>query len=233
MMEKLAETVRHRRQRAGVRVGRPPQKHAGEVDERILDAAHHVFLERGLVGASVDEIANRANAGKPTIYARFPNKEALFAAVVMRNCAAAVAHVESTLHSGGPIEQHLIAFGEDILQWALAGDTVNLMRVSIAEAGRLSHLASNVHQMARGRGEEGVAKLLAEAAQADALGASPAFAPEHVAETARFFMELIFFPIIRRALFGEDIVALRAEIGPHVARSVKFFLAACRNGGGV
>src|SRR5271155_1881023 len=70
-----------------VRSGRPPHALAGEVEERILDAAAMVFLERGFEGASVDEIADVARAGKPTIYARFPGKEALFAAVMARTCA--------------------------------------------------------------------------------------------------------------------------------------------------
>jgi hypothetical protein len=30
---------------------------AGEVDKRILDAARRVFLERGLAGANIEEIA--------------------------------------------------------------------------------------------------------------------------------------------------------------------------------
>jgi hypothetical protein len=38
-------------------------------------------------------------------------------------------------------------------------------------------------------------------------------------------------PLVVRALFGEKQKSLQAEIGPHVARSVAFFLAACRNGG--
>jgi hypothetical protein len=38
-------------------------------------------------------------------------------------------------------------------------------------------------------------------------------------------------PMIMRALFGEKLKSLRAEIGPHVARSVAFFLAACQHGG--
>jgi hypothetical protein len=38
-------------------------------------------------------------------------------------------------------------------------------------------------------------------------------------------------PMLVRALFGEDLAALRAEIGPHVARTVAFFLAACGHGG--
>ena len=64
-----------------------PRDLAGEVEERILDAAAKVFLKRGFEGASVDEIADVARAGKPTIYARFPGKEALFAAVMARTCA--------------------------------------------------------------------------------------------------------------------------------------------------
>lgn len=37
-------------------------------------------------------------------------------------------------------------------------------------------------------------RLLVEAAQPDALDALPAFAPEHLATTARFFMDLVFLP---------------------------------------
>ena len=70
-----ADTAEKRREesRGSVRYGRPPRGHAGLVEERILDAAGRVFLEHGFQGASVDEIAEAASAGKPTIYARFPN----------------------------------------------------------------------------------------------------------------------------------------------------------------
>ena len=81
-----ADTVEGKREagRGAVRYGRPPREHAGQVEERILDAAGRVFLEHGFQGASVDEIAEVASAGKPTIYARFPSKQALFAAVIDR-----------------------------------------------------------------------------------------------------------------------------------------------------
>ena len=47
-------------------------------------------------------------------------------------------------------------------------------------------------------------------------------------ETARRFLDLVVvLPMLMRALFGEDLAALRAEIEPHAARSVAFFLAAC------
>jgi AcrR family transcriptional regulator len=222
---------KNRRKRRSIRAGRPPREFAGEVDDRILEAARSVFLERGLGGASIDEIARVARAGKPTVYARFANKEALFAAVVMRNVAKALERFEGHVPAGATIDERLTALGAAILDWALALNSVGLMRASIAEARRFPELASSVHRMARGRGEELVARLLVEAAQPDALDALAAFAPEHLATTTKFFMDLVFFPLILRALFGEEPAALRGEIAPHVARSVKFFLAACRRGG--
>jgi AcrR family transcriptional regulator len=204
---------------------------AGEVDARILDAARRVFLERGLAGASMDEIARLASAGKPTIYARFASKEALFTAVVMRNVAAAAARFEGHVPAGATIDERLAGLGTTVLHWVLGGDTVNLMRVAISEAARFPDLATTVHRMARQRTEETVARLLGEAAQSDSLDALPAFAPERLAATTQFFTGLIFLPVIIRALFGEKLKVLRAEIGPHVARSVAFFLAACRQGG--
>jgi AcrR family transcriptional regulator len=213
------------------RVGRPPREHAGEVDARILDAARRVFLEHGLAGASIDEIANVARAGKPTIYARFPGKEALFAAVVMSNVAATAARFEGHVPTGSTLDERLAKLGAALMHWVLAGDTVAVMRVGISEARRLPDLAINVHLAARRRSEEIVGKLLAEAAQSDTHGALPAFAAGRLATTAKFFIDLVVWPIVVRALFGERLKDLRAEVEPDVARGVAFFLAACRSGG--
>jgi AcrR family transcriptional regulator len=213
------------------RTGRPPLELAGEVDTRILDAARRVFLERGLAGASIDEIAELACAGKPTIYARFPGKEALFTAVVMRNVATNIARFENYEPTGASIEERLASFGAAILHWLLVGNTVGLMRLSIAEARRFPELASSVHRMARGRGLEAVGCLLAEAAQSAELGNLPAFAPQRLAATAEVFVDLVVLPLLLRALHGEKLKSLCAEIEPHVARSVAFFITACRHVG--
>jgi hypothetical protein len=82
--------------------------------------------------------------------------------------------------------------------------------------------------MARERTSEAVAQLLAELPEADEL---PGFAADRRNASVRYFVELVVLPILMRALFGEDLRALRAEIGSHVARTVAFFLAACRRGG--
>jgi AcrR family transcriptional regulator len=219
------------KKRVASRTGRPPRELAGEVEARILDAARRVFLERGLAGGSIDEIAELACAGKPTIYARFPGKEALFSAVVMRKVAANVARFANFVPAGPTIEERLASVGAAVLRQLLAGDTVGLLRLSIAEARRFPDLASSVHRMARGRGLQAVARLLAEAAQSDELGHLPAFAPQRLAKTADIFLDLVVLPLLHRALHGEKPKALCAEIEPHVASSVAFFIAACRHGG--
>ena len=217
--------------RATVRFGRPPKGLAGAVEERILGAARKVFLERGFEGASIEEIAAAARSGKPTIYARFPGKEALFTAVVMKSVAANVARIQANTPTGATIEERLENLGAALLQWILVGDVVGLMRVAIAEARRFPGLASSVYGMGCEHAVEGLARLLAETAHSDELGTLPAFAPERLTTTTRFFQDVVFFPLVLRALFGEKLEQLCAEIKPHVTRSVAFFLAACRHGG--
>jgi AcrR family transcriptional regulator len=216
--------------RRPVHRGRPPRELAGEVETRILDAARRVFLDRGLAGASVDEIAARAGAGKPTIYGRFPGKEALFAAVVMRNVDVTAGQLKIQDAVGATIEERLAALATTLLHWALLGDTIGLMRLAIAEARRFPYLASSVSRMARGRATDRVVQVLAEVAQSlePPVGA---FLPERLPATTGVFIDLILLPPIMRALFGEKVEILHAEIGPHVARSVAFFLAGCRGGG--
>jgi AcrR family transcriptional regulator len=212
-----------------VRGGRPPRGLAGRVEERILDAAAHVFLEHGFRGASVDEIAGVACAGKPTIYARFPGKQALFAAVVER-LVRRNTNLEAISCSGASIEERLDALAAVVLTGVLTPETIGLIRVAVAEARRFPDLATSVSRMGRQRPTEALARVFGELAGCDDIGASPAFAPDRLPETARRFLDLVVLPMLMRALFGEDLAALRAEIGPHVAGSVAFFLAACGRG---
>jgi AcrR family transcriptional regulator len=102
--------------RAAVRSGRPPKELAGEVDARILNAARKVFLECGFEGASIDEIAEAARSGKPTIYTRFRDKRALFTAVVTRDILSRIAEFKAEVPTGATIEEyecrnHLSALG--------------------------------------------------------------------------------------------------------------------------
>jgi AcrR family transcriptional regulator len=217
--------------RAAVRFGRPPKELAGEVDTRILDAARKVFLERGFEGASIDEIAEVARSGKPTIYARFRDKRALFTAVVTRDILSRITEFRSEVPAGATIEERLTNAAITLLHWGFDSDRIGLMRLAVAEAHRFPDLASKVSRMARELSTELGVHLLGKLTQSDELESLPAFAPERLPTTARFFLDLIAVPMLLRALFEVNLKTLDAEIDAHVARGVAFFLAACRNSG--
>src|SRR5260370_32372292 len=122
------------------RSGRPPRELAGEVEERILDAARKVFLDRGFEGASIEEIADVARSGKPTIYARFRDKKALFTAAVTRYVVAKENRLVNFSPSGKSLEQRLANIGETLLQEALTPERSDLLRLAIAEARRFPDL---------------------------------------------------------------------------------------------
>src|SRR6266404_6326306 len=129
--------------RAVVRFGRPPKELAGEV------AARKVFLERGFEGASIDEIAKVARSGKPTIYARFRDKRALFTAVVTRDILSRISEFKAEAPTGATIEERLTSAASTLLHWGLDSERIALMRLAVAEARRSPDLASTVSRTAR------------------------------------------------------------------------------------
>jgi len=63
--------------------------------ERILDAALEQFQLAGLRRSSVEDVARRAGVGRITVYRRFPQKDRLVEAVVLRECRRVIAQVDS------------------------------------------------------------------------------------------------------------------------------------------
>lgn len=63
----------------------PSKDEAGDdTHTRILDAAYALFLTFGLRRTTIEDIAKRAGIGRPTLYRRFGDKDAVMQAVIMR-----------------------------------------------------------------------------------------------------------------------------------------------------
>jgi len=54
--------------------------------ETVARAARALFLDQGFSATSMDAIAKAAGVSKATLYAYFPNKEALFASLIIAEC---------------------------------------------------------------------------------------------------------------------------------------------------
>jgi len=68
--------------RGAVRSGRPSKADALRLREHILSAATELFLAEGYGTTSMEAVAARARISKRTLYDRFEDKAALFAATV-------------------------------------------------------------------------------------------------------------------------------------------------------
>jgi hypothetical protein len=152
-------------------------------------------------------------------------------ALATRYVIAKQGQLENYSPSGTTIGERLASIGVTVLQEALTPEWIGLLRLAIAEARRFPDLGIVVNRMTRERGAETMIRLLGEAAESGELETFPAFSPDRLAMTARYFIDLILLPQLMRALSGERLKTLHAEIGSHISQRVAFFLSACRNGG--
>jgi AcrR family transcriptional regulator len=221
----MAKSVKAKR--AG-RLGRPPKDLAGDVEGRILDAAERVFLERGFQSASIDEIAARAPASKPTIYGHFAGKKALFAAVVAR-IIDGLTNLDRYAPEGRTVQDKLTSLGIEMVDKTI-DESVGVFRATIAEAQRFPDLSRRVHEAARNQGANAVSQLLNNATQMLWRAPGGPFGGKRSIATAQIFMDLILLPMLMRSLMGDEAKVLRKELPSFMRERVGFFLAACEAG---
>lgn len=77
--------------------------------ETILEAAQRLFLKHGLRGTSMEAIAREAGIAKPTLYAYFPDKQAVFDALLERLIGAWRAEFTAALQGDGDVVQRVAA----------------------------------------------------------------------------------------------------------------------------
>src|SRR5271166_1180097 len=109
--------------------GRPTRQEAERRHRSLIEAAFRLFLEKGWEGASIDEISRRAGVAKGFIYARYPDKAALFHAAIER----LMEDVMGTLQVGEPlpqaVEEGLFAFGRRLLDLVLRPEALAFHRL--------------------------------------------------------------------------------------------------------
>ena len=80
--------------------------------QKILDAARHEFAERGLDGARVDRIAERAGVNKAMIYYHFKSKDELYFEVIRTFFGHVAGGVKETVDPSTGLEKVLAGIAE-------------------------------------------------------------------------------------------------------------------------
>src|SRR6266542_6308917 len=74
---------------------------------QLIDAAATVFARRGLVAASLDEVAEEAGLTKGAVYSNFGSKEELFEAVIDERLSEPMKHAADVIDiTSGTTEEH-------------------------------------------------------------------------------------------------------------------------------
>lgn len=76
--------------------------------QRILDAAVELYQDFGLRRTSMDDVAKRAGVGRMTLYRRFPQKDVLVEAVLMRETRQVLVALEAATSDIDPIEERAV-----------------------------------------------------------------------------------------------------------------------------
>lgn len=76
--------------------------------EAIVDAAMHQFELSGIARSTMQEIARRANAARVTVYRRFPSKDALIEAVMMRELRGFMVEFDSALDQYDSLDDRVV-----------------------------------------------------------------------------------------------------------------------------
>ena len=128
--------------RRKVSPGRPPKAEAEARRTHLLSVATAEFIANGFANANVARIARVAGVSNKTIYARYPNKEALLLAIVaeIATTSRRLLVAEMAASDGGP-EQVLLTFGLRIAKGWTSPEEVGLYRLILTEAHRFPVLA--------------------------------------------------------------------------------------------
>jgi AcrR family transcriptional regulator len=183
---------------------KPPRARKVEPEARrlaILDAALHVFAERGFEAARLDDVAARAGVAKGTLYLYFRDKEALFEELV-RSAVSPIIEAVSQAASAPdvPAQAILDTFFALFQKEVLGTKRKLLLRLIIAEGPRFPKVAEFYHREVVMRGI-GLMRTVAERA---------ARRGEFASDAAARFPQLIVAPLILAVVWD----SLFARIDP-------------------
>jgi TetR/AcrR family transcriptional regulator, mexJK operon transcriptional repressor len=195
---------------------------SGEV---IREAATALFLRKGYLGTSMDEIAAQAGVSKQTVYTHFADKEQLFTDLVRSTMDVAdefIQVVADRLPETDDLDRDLRDLARLYVTSVIQPRVLQLRRLVIGEAKRFPELARTYYERAPDRVISALASCLQRLRERGLLRLEdPVLAASHLAW-------LILAVPLDRAMFCGDDSFTPAELERFADEGVRVFLAAYR-----
>ncbi len=192
----------------------------------VLDAALEVFLQRGYLATSMDEVAAAAGASKVTVYKHFSDKQTLFVAVVtsaIQETERATRDQVARLGTSQQIEEDLRAFARQHVVDVMQPQIIRLRRMIIAEASRFPELARAWHRAGPQQAHRALAEQITTLCDRGLLTA-----PDALLAAQHLNYLILSVPLNEAMVTGRDRPYSRRELLRFADEAVRVFLAAYR-----
>jgi len=198
------------------RRGRPTQAEAKKLHQKLRKAAVATFVKYGYDGTTMEAIARAAGITRRTLYARYPDKRAVFADVIPWALTRRTEREESYDLDDGDLRSSLVAVGRAGLARAIDPDIVRLTRIAMSESARFPEFAISAHSMTWSGRHRQVMDLLRRHHEAGTIEV------EDLEFTAGHFIAMIEHLPARLADFG--VYRSAEEEERHLQHAVDLFL---------
>ncbi|GEM_PF-1966831 len=124
--------------------GRPTADTMQAREQDLLAVAAALFEQSGFAGVTMAQVARHARVSKTTLYARYPDKRALFRAICSYACRVPAERIAAVATQGRDPGAILADFAAAIADATAAPAADRFLRLAIFEARRFSELAEQI-----------------------------------------------------------------------------------------
>ena len=136
---------------------------------QIVEGARQIFMARGFDAASMSDIAKAAGVSKGTLYVYFKDKEQLFSAIVMQECASHAEGVFQLDPEDHDVEAVLTRIGTQYVNFLCSEGKASSLRIVIAIADRMPEIGKAFYETGPSNGIKRLASYLEAQVKAGVL----------------------------------------------------------------
>lgn len=202
--------------------GRPQQRSDAETRAIVLKAARYEFSHTGYAATGMENVARRAGVSTKTLYRLFPNKAAVFEAMVTERIEVFVSIVKLRACDGSNVEAALIEALTVCADLMLDGEVIALQRVIAGDSDKFPDIAETFFYKAITPTQTALANWLRAQQKRGTIVLDDADT------AAGMLLGMLAMQPMRATMFGHRPAPTKEERAERAATCARLFLSGCR-----
>lgn len=202
--------------------GRPQQRSDAETRAIVLKAARYEFSHTGYAATGMENVARRAGVSTKTLYRLFPNKAAVFEAMVTERIEVFVSIVKLRACDGSNVEAALVEALTVCADLMLDGEVIALQRVIAGDSDKFPDIAETFFHKAITPTQTALANWLRAQQKRGTIVLDDADT------AAGMLLGMLAMQPMRATMFGHRPAPTKEERAERAATCARLFLSGCR-----